>query len=309
MKRLHENVATGRSLGNTVLQRAMNRLVLSSFRFLESVNRSSVFLAAEKGLNQGLVCLKIEQLLMVLNALVWFGTQSVSGNAQIATGLLFIAIAVQVAVFVLNSYSNNKSQQVTLALKQTPKYLFLEVINKVELSIFLFATLSVLVVAVFYDKDAILALFFLLVLVAFTIGDKDQYTRYLRDMVFFCAFAWMKYATIKTSTFTVNYYNLEIPVNLSLLYGVYGLLDYVIMSVFLQSLSFLIYVHYELDNDKSLGKGEVLSQYTLDEFIESFGSSNLKQMYSIIKAKSTVKNIVQDVAQDVVQDIEVQDDL
>jgi hypothetical protein len=244
-------------------------------------SHANILLQMENALNEGIQYMQIQQLLIVINTLIWLSTTSVSKSARISVGLFIMTIAIQGLTLLLNQKSVHHSKDtLRFAFRESPQFLFMDITKKAETNIMALSAVSILVMAVQFENDIMLFLYGLLAgLVWSASRAKDQYIRYSMNIVVFAGFFWMKYCLVKNTTFNMNYYQLEVPVNLSLLYALYGYIDYLIAIVFFPAYLLLLFVQYEIDPDKIMEKGDELSNYTLEEFMQTFASRSMCRVY------------------------------
>jgi hypothetical protein len=259
------------------IQRELDSAVVWIFKHYCDAN---ILLRMENDINQGLQLMQIEQLLMVINTLVWLTNTSVSDSTKISVGLFIMVIAIQALTVLLKQGSNQTAKELRFAFRESPQYLFVEITKSAELNIMALAALSILCLAVQMELDLILFLYLLLGGLFWMVAKgNDQYIRYSFSVAVFISFAWIKYCLVKSTTFTINYYSLEVPVNLSLLFALYVYIDYLLVVVFFPAYLLLLSVQYEIDPNKIMEKGDKLSNYTLEEFIKTFASPTLNNVY------------------------------
>jgi hypothetical protein len=268
------------------IHKTLDKTVVWLFR---KYSRANILHQMEGALNEGLQLMQVKQLLIVVNTLVWLGTTDESGVSRISVGLFLMIIAIQGLTILLNKGSTHKgAHELRFAFRESPQFLFAEMTRNAELNVVALAAVSILVLAVQAENDLILVLSVPLGLLYWAISNaEDQYTRYCLTLTVFFSFCWMKYLLVKNTTFTVNYYELEVPVNLSLLYALYAYIDYLLLVVFFPAFLLLLYVQHEINPDKIMAKGDKLSNYTLEEFIHNYASPAMCRVYFTAAGKES----------------------
>jgi len=266
------------SASKNVLKRNMDSAVSWLFK---KYSHANILNQMESALNEGMQYMQIQQLLIVVNTLIWLSTTSVSHSCRISVGLFIMTIAIQgLSLFLTSKTGHSAKDALRFSFRESPQFLFMEITKKAETNLMALSAVSILVMAVQFQNDIILFLYLMLAGIVWSSSKaKDQYVRYSMNILMFGCFFWMKYCLVKNSTFKMNYYSLEVPVNLSLLYAIYGYIDYLIAVVFFPAYLLLLFVQFEIDPEKIFEKGDELNNYTLEEFMQTFTSRSMCRVY------------------------------